>query len=101
MASNQYVTDKVLSLLGVELTDGKWSLKIRCQVVLLQETSNKLEQENKFMTEALEDLQDSTSRLEAENRTLKMGSPRKGRAGSATSGKVRVRDDRLTHCATV
>lgn len=59
------------------------------QLLLLQETSNKLEQENKFMAEALEDLQDSTSRLEAENRTLKMGSPLKGRAGSASSGKVR------------
>lgn len=70
------------------------------QVLLLQETSNKLEQENKFMAEALEDLQDSTSRLEAENRTLKMGSPLRGRAGSASSGKVRVRHDQLIHRAT-
>lgn len=62
------------------------------QVLLLQETSSKVEQENKFMAEALEDLQESTSRLEAENRTLKMGvSPPAGRSGgigSASSGKV-------------
>ncbi len=60
-------------------------------MLLLQERSNKFEQENKFMAEALEDLQDSTSRLEAENRTLKMGASPKGRigGGSGSSGKVR------------
>eukprot|EP00752_Nemacystus_decipiens_P011881 g10535.t1 len=64
------------------------STDLQKQVLLLQETCDKLEQENKFMAEALEDLQDSTSRLEAENRTLKMGSPLKGRAGSASSSKL-------------
>lgn len=60
-------------------------------MLLLQERSKKFEQENKFMAEALEDLQDSTSRLEAENRTLKMGASSKGRIGgsSGSSGKVR------------
>eukprot|EP00903_Cladosiphon_okamuranus_P014632 g13568.t1 len=64
------------------------STDLQKQILLQQETRNKLEQENKFMAEALEDLQDSTSRLEAENRTLKMGSPLQGRAGSANSGKL-------------
>lgn len=41
-----------------------------------------MQQENRFMAEALEDLQDSTSRLEAENRTLKMSSSPKGRGGA-------------------
>lgn len=62
------------------------------QILILQGTSSKLEQENKFMTEALEDLQDSTSRLEAENRTLKnASSPTKripGTPGAGGSGKV-------------
>lgn len=43
------------------------------------------------MTEALEDLQDSTSRLEAENRTLKKASSpirRTGASGSGGSAKV-------------
>lgn len=43
------------------------------------------------MTEALEDLQDSTSRLEAENRTLKNASSpirRTGASGSGGSAKV-------------
>ena len=60
------------------------------QILVLRGTSSKLEQENKFMTEALEDLQDSTSRLEAENRTLKNSSPirRTGASGSGSSSKV-------------
>lgn len=36
------------------------------------------------MAEALEDLQDSTSRLEAENRTLKMGASPKATIGNRT-----------------
>lgn len=60
------------------------------QVLLLQETSNKLEQENKFMAEALEDLQDSTSRLEAENRTLKMSASPKGRGGASGRSSEQV-----------
>lgn len=54
--------------------------------MLLQETSSQVQQENKFMTEALEDLQDSTSRLEAENRALKMGASPTGRAGGSGAG---------------
>lgn len=43
------------------------------------------------MTEALEDLQDSTSRLEAENRTLKNASTPTRRTGaSATGGSAKV-----------
>lgn len=58
----------------------------------LQEEDSKIRQENKFMAEALEELQDSTSRLEAENRTLKKNvSPGKhtGTSAGATLGKVR------------
>lgn len=57
---------------------------------MLQETSKKFEQENKFMAEALEDLQDSTSRLEAENRSLKVGASTTGRTSfsGGSSGKV-------------
>lgn len=68
-----------------------WGHLISRQMALLQAKSGKVEQENKFMAEALEDLQDSTSRLEAENRALKMSaSPtgRSGASGSASSGKV-------------
>lgn len=55
--------------------------------------SNKAAQENKFMTEALEDLQESTSRLEVENHALKMGTGasvagRAGANGSGSSAKV-------------
>lgn len=47
------------------------------------------------MAEALEDLQDSTSRLEAENRTLKMGASPKGRGSASGRGSEQVRDVRL------
>lgn len=74
-----------------------------CQVLRLEEASNKFEQENKFMAEALEDLQDSTSRLEAENRSLKMSASLVGRpnAHAGTSGKVRQQSDMrgLRYCS--
>lgn len=57
-------------------------------MLLLQERSSKVEQENKFLTVALDDLQDSTSRLEAENRTLKMGTSPAQRAAAGGSGSV-------------
>ncbi|CAM9412038.1 unnamed protein product [Ascophyllum nodosum] len=64
------------------------SLELQDQVLSLKATISKLQQENNFMTEALEDLQDSTSRLEAENRALrKSGSlTLAGRVGSSGSG---------------
>lgn len=65
-------------------------------MLLLQEKSSKVEQENKFLTVALDDLQDSTSRLEAENRTLKMGTSPAQRAavsGSGSLAKVSGRGD--------
>ncbi|CAN0002365.1 unnamed protein product [Scytosiphon promiscuus] len=65
------------------------STDLQKQVLLLQGASEKFEQENKFMAEALEDLQDSTSRLEAENRTLRTSASQAGRSGAhvGTSGK--------------
>lgn len=41
------------------------------QNVALEEKSSKADRENRFMAEALEDLQHSNSRLEAENRALR------------------------------
>lgn len=61
------------------------------QVLLLQEKSDKVEEENKFLAIALDDLQDSSSRLEAENRALKMGAspaPLSGLSGGGNLAKV-------------
>lgn len=57
----------------------------------MEDERSRLKQENRFMVEALNDLQDSTSRLEAENRALKKNaSPSKlaGASGSGVLGKV-------------
>ncbi|CBN74280.1 conserved unknown protein [Ectocarpus siliculosus] len=76
----------------LEKTEGSQitSADLQKQVLVLQETSRKFEQENKFIAEALEDLQDSTSRLEAENRSLKVGASTTGRASlsGGSSGKL-------------
>lgn len=61
------------------------------QVLLLQKKSDKVEEENKFLAIALDDLQDSSSRLEAENRALKMGAspaPLSGLSGGGNLAKV-------------
>ncbi|CAM9139039.1 unnamed protein product [Sphacelaria rigidula] len=67
------------------------SQDLQQQVLLLQKKSDKVEEENKFLAIALDDLQDSSSRLEAENRALKMGAspaPLSGLSGGGNLAKV-------------